>query len=281
MLFFPLTILSQVHSDKQEIAEIEFPEPKSIEEVHLNEVGEYDLRKNKKSGMNLLVFKKEVLLSGNWSDVRKEPGGKQSVGFEALKIFSGKWGDWGKVLFQFRLVRYNNAFMLINDIKMPLMHLNKYDAWAPEFHDAYFEYRGKFKGRFDLRLGHFDVPFGLEENEDTHISLVQLMSMRNIGFKKDWGLSILGNLTKLDYNMALTMGSGVYPINRKNNFLLSSRVGTPADENIIIGISGIYGYVIDQMGVMRGMKMEMENGMEMIDTMMKNYLVRRRYQTRR
>jgi len=260
--------------DKQEIVEIEFSAPISIEEVnHLNEVGEYDLLKNKKAGAKSFVFKKEVLLSGNWSDVRKEPGGKQSIGFEALKIFSGERGDWGKVLCQFRLVRYDNAYMLMSDMKMPLMHLNEFSTWAPEFHDAYFEYSGKFKGRFNLRLGHFDVPFGLEENEDTHTSLVQLMSMHNIGFKKDWGFSILGKLTKLDYNIALTMGSGIYPINRNRNFLLSGRVGTPADENIIIGISGIYGNPIDQMGVMRGMKMEMMmgmgNGMGMTDTMMK------------
>ncbi|MBL4755302.1 MAG: hypothetical protein JKY52_17115 [Flavobacteriales bacterium] len=214
-----------------------------------------------KSGKELLVFKREVILSGGWSTLQTEPAGRQSVGFELLQVFSGKQGDWGKLLLQFRLARYDNAYMLMNETKMPLMHLNSFNTWAAEFHDAYFEYGGKLKGKLALRLGHFDVPFGLEENEHTHSTLVQLMSMRNIGFKKDWGLSVLGRLAKLDYNFAITRGSGVYLVNRRHNFLISGRVGTPADENFIMGISAIYGRPIDQMATMRGMKMESMGGM--------------------
>ena len=66
-------------------------------------------------------------------------------------------------------------------------HIDGMYDWELEFHDAYFKYSGPFKGRLNFRIGHFDVPFGLEQNVDTHSTLVQLMPMRNIGFKKDWG----------------------------------------------------------------------------------------------
>lgn len=203
------------------------------------------------------VFKKEVILNGSWSDEKDKLAGKQSAGFEILKRLTDRQGDWGTILFQLRFVRYDNTYMLVNDDMMPLAHADKKNAWKVELHDAYFKYTDNFKGRLNLRLGHFDVPFGLEENVDTHSTLIQLMSMRNIGFEKDWGISIGGQLTRLDYNFALTRGSGMEYIDRGQNYLLSARIGTPADKNFSVGLSGLYGEPIDTMAVMRGKKMGM------------------------
>lgn len=211
----------------------------------------------KKSLIENLVFKKEVILGGSWSQEKNKVAGQQSMGFEALKKLSGKRGDWATIFFQLRFLRYDNHYMLMNDEKMYYAQLDGEDDWKVEFHDAYFKYTPNFKGRLNLRLGHFDVPYGLEENVDTHSTLVQLMSMRNIGFEKDWGISIGGQFPKFDYNFALTRGSGMEYIDRGQNYLLSARLGTPADRNFFAGISGLYAEPIDRMAVMRGKKMAM------------------------
>lgn len=202
-----------------------------------------------------LLFKKEAILGGFWSDERSQIAGRNSIGFELLKKFSDKKGDWGSTLLQLRLVRYDNYFMLMNNNKVPPNHVDDTHDWELEFHDAYFKYSGRFKGRLYFRIGHYDVPYGLEQNVDTHSTLIQLITVRNIGFKKDWGVSVGGQLPKIDYEFAFTRGSGVEFLDRGENFLLSGRIGTPADENFSIGISGLYGEPIDSMGVMRGKKL--------------------------
>jgi hypothetical protein len=202
-----------------------------------------------------LLFRKEVILGGSWSDERNQITGRNSIGFEVLKKFSDKKGDWGNALIQMRLVRYENQFTLMQKNKVPPNHVDDTHDWELEFHDAYFKYSGRFKGRLNFRIGHYDVPYGLEQNVDTHSTLIQLITVRNIGFKKDWGVSIGGQLPKIDYEFAFTRGSGIEYIDRGENFLLSGRAGTPADENFSIGISGLYGKPKDSIGVMRGKKL--------------------------
>ncbi|NIA02560.1 MAG: hypothetical protein GWP15_04190 [Nitrospirae bacterium] len=203
------------------------------------------------------IFKKEIIIGGSWSDEKGEVGGKNSVGFEFLKKFSNEKGDWGSFLIQMRLVRYDRQSTLMNQTKMLPAHVDGTHNWELEFHDIYFKYSGPFKGKFNIRVGHFDVPFGLEQNVDTHSSLIQIMSMRNVGFKKDWGIAVGGQLPEMDYEFAFTRGTGVEYRERGENYLLSGRVGTPADRNFSIGLSGLYGQVIDSMGVMRGKRMGM------------------------
>ncbi|ODS34801.1 MAG: hypothetical protein SCARUB_00061 [Candidatus Scalindua rubra] len=204
-----------------------------------------------------LLFKKEVILGGSWSDERSQITGRNSIGFELLKKFSDKKGDWGSTLLQMRFVRYDHQFMLMNSNKMLPDHVDEMHDWELEFHDAYFKYSGRFKGRLNFRIGHYDVPYGLEQNVDTHSTLIQLISERNIGFKKDWGLSIGGQLPKIDYEFAFTRGSGHEYIDRGENYLLGGRIGSPADENLSIGISGLYGMPMDSTAVMRGKKLGM------------------------
>lgn len=201
-----------------------------------------------------LLFKKEVIIGGSRSDERSEITGRNSIGFDLLKKFSNKKGDWGCMLLQMRLVRYDHQYVFMNNNKVLLDHVDEMHDWELEFHDAYFRYSGRFKGKLNFRIGHFDVPYGLEQNVDTHSTLIQLITVRNIGFKKDWGLSIGGLLPNIDYELAFTRGSGHEYLDRGENYLLSGRIGTPADENFCIGFSGLYGEPIDAMGIMRGKK---------------------------
>lgn len=181
------------------------------------------------------IIKREIIFGATWSDEKNKITDMQSIGLEVLKRFSDKKGDWASLFVQF--------------------HVDTAAHWDYELHDAYFKYTGPYRGRFFLKVGHFDVPFGLETNVDTHMTLVQLMSMRNVGFKRDWGISAGGQLDDLDYEFALTRGMGKEYNERGENYLISGRIGTPADENFSIGLSALYGQVIDPMAVMRASKM--------------------------
>jgi len=218
-----------------------------------------DVEKNKNNFFSKfkenLIVKKEIILESAWSDQKSDLSNKNSLGFEALKRFSSKKRDWASALVQLRFVQYAHEYMLMNTTPMSPSHVEGIYDGKIELHDAYFKYSGPFKGRLNFRIGHFDVPFGLEENTDTHSTLVQLISTRNIGFKKDWGLSILGEFSEFDYNFSITRGSGIEFIDKGDNFLLSGRIGTPSTENFVIGISALYGEVRDSMGIMRGMHM--------------------------
>jgi len=200
---------------------------------------------------NNLIFKNEILLSGGYSHEQDRFFGTNSLGFDLLKKFSGKTGDWAIFNFQPRFVRRDNQIMVMN-------HTEGEDDFEFEIHEASLKWTRWFRGRLNFKIGHFDIPFGLEPSIDTHSSLVQLISMRNTGVKKDWGVSLYGQLRSLDYEIAATRGVGMQnPFGDGNNYLISGRVGSPSTRNFTIGLSGLYGRGKDPMAVMRGMNNSM------------------------
>ena len=213
------------------------------------------------------VLTKEVISGVNMEIKGTQPGFSEIVGFQVLKNFSDRYGDWGKLVCQFRLEYHLNTRVHMDRMRVPFLPSNENQVWQMDFHDVYFSYGGKFKGKFMVRAGRFNVPFGLEENVNTHTTLVQLMSMRNVGFKKDLGLSFKGKLTRMDYDIAITTGGNPVPL-QSGNYLISARIGTPADQNLTLGLSGMYGKVKDVVGAMRLMEMprshqEMPNSISM------------------
>jgi len=114
-----------------------------------------------------------------------------------------------------------------------------------EIHNAYANFKLN-AGRSNIKIGHFDVPFGLEPLIDTHSTLLQTQATKNIGFKKDWGLSVNGALPSFNYEAAATLGcGGTTKIWRKDgSYLLSGRIGTPTSEDFQYGFSLLYGRVL-------------------------------------
>ena len=163
------------------------------------------------------------------------------------KVFSDRDGDIGTAVLQPYLVRRDNA------LPIP-MHVEDDDDWEGEFHDFYFNLRRFGRGRTNLKVGHFDVPFGLEPQTDTHFTLYQVLPMQNLGMKKDWGVSLNGQLPKFDYEISVTRGSGV-ELDRFHdgemtmmrsagrNWAVAGRIGTPQERDLSAGLSAFYGNV--------------------------------------
>lgn len=174
---------------------------------------------------------------------RDQDGWLHAIGLDIHKVFSDESGDIGTLLFQPYAARRDS---------LPLPpHVDEDHRWEFEAHDIYFNLTRFGQGRTNVRVGHFDVPFGLEPIVDTHFRLRQLVPMQNLGTKKDWGVSLNGAFSTFDYEVALTRGSGIEFIDKGENFVVAGRIGTPADENFIIGVSAMYAEIIDPMKVMR------------------------------
>ena len=123
---------------------------------------------------------------------------------------------------------------------------NAEDAWGIQIHNAWLLYKVDYDKK--LRLGHFDPAFGLEPQVDTHGTLLQTLAMKDIGFKKDWGIGLEGSLSKFDYKTALQLGSGMSIYRKDQSFLLTTRIGSPSTQNFQYGISFLYGNVLEYMG---------------------------------
>lgn len=175
------------------------------------------------------VLYKELNLIGGYSDVNgfidHSDMLRNSVGIEYFKRFSGDKGDYLTLDLQPRLT-YKTTEKFKN-------------AWDLEIHNMWLEYKLGFGYR--LRVGHFDPSFGLEPNLDTHGTILQTLAMKNIGFKSDWGIGFKGNIGPFDYEGSVQNGTGMKLKRKDGNFLLSYRIGNPQSEDILYGLSLMYG----------------------------------------
>jgi hypothetical protein len=150
-------------------------------------------------------FRKE-LMSEFGTDGLGNFASRQSVGFEILKKFSSETFTFAAVDFQGRFYRSDGFMGLPNDMEgmdSPGWFFNYYNAYA-DFYNVFGEL-----GRFNFRVGHFYVPFGLNLQTDTHGTLLQLSNERNFGFDQDWLAGFWGQLMgDINYDADFLAGSG-------------------------------------------------------------------------
>lgn len=157
-----------------------------------------------------LMFRKELSLifgAGRDSfDVSSDIMSRLSAGFEIQKRFATATRTVAAVNYQGRVVYRNHA---LNTTADPMGR----DAarWEYETHNAYADLYNLFgePGRFNLRAGYFYQPFGLNQQTDTHATLLQLSNDRIFGAERDWQATLYGELTDhLDYTVGYLFGSG-------------------------------------------------------------------------
>lgn len=165
---------------------------------------------------------------------------KHIVGLDLHKVFQGKTGDIGTLVFQPYLVKLTNA-------QNPPFFFDDGDDWELTWRMTNFNYTGLSQGKFNIRVGHFEVPFGLEKNIDTNGTLRQY-TFSTRGIKADWGVSINGVLDKFDYEFAVMRGSSNEFTARDDPYVFSGRVGSPENRNLVIGLSAFFGEVLNASG---------------------------------
>lgn len=154
---------------------------------------------------------------------------QQVLGLDIHKVFSNKTQDIGTLTFQPYIVKLNNV------AQAPFIFDHGNDTELT-WRIANFNYTALAQGKFNIRIGHFEVPFGLEHHVDTNGTLRQL-TINDRGIKADWGISVNGILPNLEYEIALTRGSGNDIKSTENPHIFSGRIATPSHKNLITGIS--------------------------------------------
>lgn len=186
-----------------------------------------------------LYYKEATLLAG-YSDVDKfitQSGCfTNSVGFEYYKKYSTQYRDYLTTDLQLRLS--NDTSKSSNESCSIKLYIEIHNAWA--------EY--KLKPKYKLKFGHFDPAFGIEPVLDTHGTLLQTQAKKNIGFKKDWGIALKVIELNYDYEVALSLGSGMSIRRKDGSYLLTSRTGKSKDE-FQYGFSILYGKVLQSEGM--------------------------------
>ncbi len=163
------------------------------------------------------------------------------VGLDLSKDFGNATGDTGELLMQVYVASASNLQRVPGFFDSP-------DDTPIQFRNFYFKYKGINRGQTQVKVGHFELPFGLEFRNDTNATLLQYGNQFDPGIKVDWGVSVQGNISNYVYEVALTRGSGNEWKDSGSPYLISGRVGSSEMENIEYGFSWLTGRVSNPAG---------------------------------
>jgi len=114
-------------------------------------------------------------------------------------------------------------------------------------YQVYLQYKGPL-GKWNLRAGHFLLPFGLLATYDTERLVLQGLEEASLGIRKDTGIQALGHFGRWDYALALTLGVGdrrLLPLD--NSRLLTGRLAYVGDAGQV-GLSVLAGRLLPDAG---------------------------------
>ena len=163
-----------------------------------------------------------------------EPAATQAVGLDLHRVVTDAGGDRATIVLQAYLIRLDNqprrAAFFEGD-----------DDWELNWRIFNVNLHLAPRGALSLRVGHLELPFGLEWPVNTNGTLRNFANGANTGLKADWGASLNGMADDLDYEVALTRGSGNGWHDTGDPWLASGRLGWRVDPDLRLGVSGLVG----------------------------------------
>ena len=138
---------------------------------------------------------------------------------------------------------------LLAFVQIPYSTHFKTDMFLEHYGDAYLIVKGSLK-QPNIRIGRFDIPFGLIKNFDSHTTLLQQLFYKSLGIKKDIGAEVFGFYKMFTYDISFTQGFNSFQKPR-NDHPITLRLGLDNDA-VKLGIS--YYNAVHTMGDMGEMK---------------------------
>lgn len=89
----------------------------------------------------------------------------------------------------------------------------------------------------NLKLGHYEIPYGLEVPINSNGTIRQLNHGPNLGVKVDYGVGLNGTLEKFQYNFGVSRGAGVEFDLDTDAYVVAGRIGTVTDRESFYGIN--------------------------------------------
>ena len=102
----------------------------------------------------------------------------------------------------------------------------------------------------NIRLGHIEVPFGIEYPIDTNGRALDYAPWEPnfVGIKADWGVSLNGIKNGYEYEVALLRGSGngyaSESVDREAPYFISGRIGATRNADFGFGLSSLTGRLL-------------------------------------
>ncbi len=153
-----------------------------------------------------------------------------AFGFDSHKVFTSANGDIGYAVGQLYFTKLSNQF------PVPFMFDSKDDN---KFivREAHINYTASSSWLPNIRLGHFTLPFGLEESIATNGRLLDYHHGMNLGTKLDWGIGLNKVLNNMEYSVSYTLGGKDDPKSVNGSKVISGRIGSLSHADFIVGLS--------------------------------------------
>ncbi|MDJ0911104.1 MAG: hypothetical protein QNI99_18120 [Woeseiaceae bacterium] len=163
--------------------------------------------------------------------------GVEFIGTDLHKVFTGDSGDIGTLTLQ-------GYFTRIEDEQIRPGFAN--GEWTYVYRIFNYNHALLPRGRMNLKIGHFEIPMGLEHSINTNGTLRDYTHGKNIGVKADWGVSLNGILPSAEYEVSVTRGSGNNWETEGDPYIVAGRIATPGHRNLVWGVSAMAGDVFVQ-----------------------------------
>ena len=169
-------------------------------------------------------------------------GGVLALGIDLHNVISNESQDIGTLLVQLYATRLDN-------VNPHPYFFESGDDWELVYRNTNFNYTQPFKGYANIRVGHYELPFGLEYLVDTNGTLHDYILGRNLGEKGDWGVTINGEVDGYEYEVGWAKGTGQEWEAPESTGIVVGRFGTPRDAMANTGLSFFTGKVNTGAGV--------------------------------
>ena len=120
-------------------------------------------------------------------------------------------------------------------------------------YQLYLQYKGPL-GKWNIRAGHFLLPFGLLATYDTERLILQGLEGTSLGIRKDTGTGVNGRFGAWDYALTVTTGLGdTHVVDERANPVLTGRIAY-VRQDLQLGISVLRGDLLlgDDAGALSG-----------------------------
>ena len=179
----------------------------------------------------------------------------QMYGFDLFKVLSDRRGDFATIVMQGFATRINNN-------PNPPWFFDGPTDWEFIYRIFSINWKLASRGALNLKMGHFEMPFGLETLIDTNGTLRQMGTARNLGIKADWGATLNGVVNGMQYEFGLGRGSGQQWQSAGSPYDFVGRIGTDPDKGWWVGVSGFAGSLYRPNGLIARRRIGIDAGIE-------------------
>ena len=159
-----------------------------------------------------------------------------AAGIDLHKVFSGATTDIGTLTAQVYLTRIDN-------FQGHPGFFDDEDDTEVVFRIFNFNYKGLGPRLPNIKIGHLEIAYGLEQPLDSNGTLQQYATPQNLGIKADWGISLNKEHRHFEYEVSATTGGGQKLQRQDGSYVYAARIGTPGERNVALGASVYRSYL--------------------------------------